>query len=302
MNRHVAQRNVLYNKVVTPHKLVRQLGPSCEVHAYFHYIFTDPKRLYRYLKMDGWNMMLDQMLKYKEQSCIDMTENLDQFFHDVEWKKDLIYFIDGSALKVYQMYPKLGDKSGVINTLYFNGKESEDLYRKFFQRLREKTNTVFQDNYILSIQNEYEQMGVAVLNETKDRIGIFDGGKFEQVKGDMEREGFIFDGTVKGHSTTYTRGRIIDSNGVVIKIPTNLVYSIDTVIECTRNYCEPLIEIEETPPEMEFMDHIYDNMVNALSEGEFTPGLVKKIITDEMDRVKSRVTEDMEPIPMQPLN
>jgi len=280
---------------------VEQLGPSCEVHAYFHYIFTDEKRLYRYLKMDGWNRMVDQMLKDEEQTCIDITKNLDQFFHDVEWKDDLIYVIDKRMLKVYQMYPLLGKKSGVINMYYFNGKEGEDVYLKLFRRARKAK--IFEDPSILEINNRWEQLGAASLNAIEGKRDIFNEEYMDQLEKKMEEEeGYDFGDALRGHSTTYTREHIIDSNGVVIKVPTNLVYSFDTVISCIRWYCEPLIEIKETPPEMKFMDRIYDNMVKALSEGEFTPGLVKEIITTgEMDRVKSRVTEDTEPIPMQPL-
>lgn len=296
MQRRIAQRNALFRKVATPHKLVRQLGPSCEVHAYFHYIFTDRKRLYRYLTMDGWNLMLDQMLKHRDQLCINMADKLHEFFHDVEWKKELIYFIDGSAKKVYEMYPMLGDKNGVINMYYFNGKEGEELYLEMFKRLR--LSAVFQDNSILGIRNKYEQMGAAALNETKDRTGIFDDGDIFRVEQEMGKD---FEDAVQGHATTYTRGHIIDSNGTVMKLPTDHVDSVDTVISCTRYYCEPLIEIEETPTEIKFMDDIYDNMVNALNNEEFTPGLVERIVTGEMDRVKSRVTEDMKPIPMQSL-
>lgn len=299
MNRHVAQRNVLYNKVVTPDKLVRQLGPSCEVHAYFHYIFTDPNKLYRYLTMDGWNKMLDQMLKYEEQSCIDLTDNLDYFFHDVKWEKESIYSIDNRALKVFDMYPMLGDKSGVINMFYFNGKEGQDVYLEFFRRLRK--GSVFQNNSILDIRGIYEQMGVAALNATKDKKVIFDESYMDRVEEEMKKEGYEFDDAIQGHSTTFTRGYIIDSNGVVFKVPTDLVYSSDTVISCYRVHCQPLKEIDETPPEMEFMDRIYENMVRALSNEVFTKGMVRDIITGEMDRVKSRVSEDTEPIPMQPL-
>lgn len=314
MRRHVIQRKTLqgYTSIQTPDKMVKQLGPTCQVHAYFHYIFTHPDRLYRYLTMEGWNRMVAEMMKDEEQNCLPMRGEEQEFFKDnVEWRYTRPYFIDERGLNGYDMYNLITKegKDGVLHTFYVSSEWNEKVYQEIFRSARRKFS--FKNNLLLHVQNKFEQIGLGALNEVgkfTKRYGypLTNSERQAAIKDAAEREDehgkkYVIDepGYI-GHTTAFTRGQIIDSNGDASSYPrVDFFYLKLLVLECERSYCtiKPGTEIDETPDEMKFMDRIYDKMVGAEN---FTRGLTRRIIESESPKKeRSRITEDMETIPMQ---
>lgn len=276
-------------------RLAQQYGPSCQINALFHYIFSSKKKLYRFITNEGWYKIATELMKpvdlTQELVVVNLiTESKDWFTPEMEFKNKILYDLLRSdrETKYSDLYEILkGEPDGMVAANYIKTGEEKKVAEEY---------------YNVEFFKFFEEEG-GDLAETD----------FEKIK-KVYRWFFKLDDTsplksrifrlFSGHRTTWTNNQMIDSNGYVGSVAPDFSYRDNIILMCQLFYCDMTDdELEKVPvnPELGFLDDVWDGMQRALETKTFKKSIQEKLITPYLQsphyKKMSRIM-GLEPIPM----
>lgn len=278
-------------------RLSQQFGPSCQINALFHYLFTGQKKLYRYLTNEGWYKLATELMKPLDQTQELIQVNLksepeEYFLPQIKFKTQHIYsIIDATELSQgSDVYKFLKGKPDCLVGSSYVSEDKNQRFRAMYFKFEEFVERDIANNDVP--RNDFEM----IKKVYKFLFEVRDESMEDQV---LE--------LISGHSTAWVNDKMIDSNGYMGDVAPDFSYMDNPLLHCSIDYCDMSDEdLAKVPvnPELDFLDEVWNGMQRAMETGTFDFGIHEKFITPYFQKPHfkkmSRIM-GLEPMAMQTL-